>query len=64
MNHRNRAIRAVMRQQFGQDLLQMIDPQMNRHRRPVLRQAAKLFASGHHGFVGIAGQDHALRYVG
>ncbi|MCY1426114.1 hypothetical protein D9M71_419250 [compost metagenome] len=60
VNHRNRAIGAVMRQQFLNDLRQVIDPQMNRHGRAVLRQAGEFLSGWHGGLVGVASQDHAL----
>ncbi|MNO82138.1 hypothetical protein D3C76_734000 [compost metagenome] len=63
VNHRNRAIGAVMGQEFLNDLRQVLDPQMNRHGRPMLRQACQLFTSGHRGLVGVARQDHALGHV-
>ncbi|MNL51210.1 hypothetical protein D3C87_1742890 [compost metagenome] len=60
VNHRDRTVRTVMRQQFDQDLLQMIDSQMDRHGGSMLRQAAQLFAGRHRRLVGVAGQNHAL----
>ncbi|MOA52906.1 hypothetical protein D3C78_1762830 [compost metagenome] len=63
MDHGNRAIGAIVGSQFVDDFFQMIDPQVNRHGRPVLRQAAQFFPGGHRAFVGVAGEDQALGYV-
>ncbi|MNY02254.1 hypothetical protein D3C86_1348200 [compost metagenome] len=52
-----------MGQQFLNDLRQVIDPQVNRHGRAVLRQAGEFLPRWHGGFVGVARQDDALRNV-
>ncbi|MNP47827.1 hypothetical protein D3C76_1419060 [compost metagenome] len=47
MDHRNRAIPAVMRAQFFDDLLQMLDPQVNRQGAAMAGEVGQLFTCGH-----------------
>ncbi len=49
MHHGDRAIRTIVWQQFGDDLLQMVDPQVNRHGGAMSSQAGEVFAGGHGG---------------
>ena len=64
MHHRDRAVGAVVGQQFGNDALDVVDPQVDGHGGAMGREAGELFAGRHAGLVRVAGEDHALGDIG
>ncbi len=60
MDHGNRAVRAVMRQQLSNDLAQVHHAQVDGHGRTVARQVAQCLALGHVRLARIAGEDQRL----
>ena len=61
MDHSNRAVGAIVRQQFGDDLCQVHHAQVNGHGRAMAGEVGQLLAGGHFRLARIAGEDHGLR---